>query len=459
MSIRYWFPADEELKGLSGVPVIDEDGGFVVGTMQCFARVALAGAVAANALAAQLPYADGWQVDERVVPAALLIDESQCIPRVAPAGAVTWAATALFDDDSDWVPAPTVTRDEDGAWTVRVPAPVAGAPRAVTDEDQYVTPFTFDDDAAAFSTVDAPAVARGAISLLWTDDGFAPPAASLGVDDDGLWRFITLTASPSVQALQADSEYAPAVAPSLSIDSDDGALLVLPSRPIAGVTAFADDDQYVGTLGTEDDGQWPMPLVAGARPVLAMADDSDFVVAPIAVALDDGPWTTPRMAASAIVQAFTDDDQFAPALASVTVEEEGCWPLVLSTPSRVLAITDDDQYVGSLGTDEDGWVPPVPRPIAIMRAITDDGDLIAASGTGTTAAEQYEWQQHVPSAPPRRVVAYAEQDDCAFGPVVLVLLPESPTSLTLSDSRRSVTFASRGNTITLADSRTSLTLA
>lgn len=272
MSIRYWFPADEELNGASGIAITDEDGGFIAGTMKCFAGLALAGVLAANTLAAQLPYAIDYHGDERVAPATLLVDETGYrlpTPVIAP------LAVQAFTDDSDFV-APVVASlgIERYQWPVFTGPVVPRIVQAVTDDTEYVGYLGTDED----GWIPPPPVVVPLVRAGTDDAEYVTPAASFFVERYE-WPVVVgpQLVPPLVLPFADDSDYVTPPAATVLVDEDAGTWprIVFVTPYVAPVT---DDEVWTPTGITPvvpspsvGSGAW-IPLQRGPRHTYARVD-------------------------------------------------------------------------------------------------------------------------------------------------------------------------------------------
>jgi hypothetical protein len=225
---------------------------------------------------------------------------------------------------------------------------------------------------------------------------------------------VALAASVAASSLGAQLPYADGwqqdeipAAPAFALD-DRHYLPPVPAAVASQVAlglAFDEQDDYVGTLTVDEDGQWAFRLLAPSAVVLAFAAADDFAAAAFGLQWDDDPGYQPPVPASVRSGVATlADDVFT----SLPDDDPGYQPVALPGTRSVAALLDDDLYVPVWVDDDSGYMPS--GPVAPPRLVTPilDADAVPISAPLPLADDG--WAAAVPTPPGRAPQALTDDD-------------------------------------------------
>lgn len=359
----------------------DDSGDWWVGALNCMAKVAIAGALATNALAAQLPYARNLDYDP--VPVAIEDYSHNLNILTPPISSYGKKATQAFtaDDDIATPPVSTIVKDE---WLPPTPQWVARAPvQAITADDEIVIP-----------SIDITGGGNGSLSLLslrywFVDDEVVPQPTPLPIGEEA-WvlqptatRVLTnfssvITATDEIPSSPIDGEWAipqphPQASPVRVFTQTEDELPIVPPQTIAEeaywlrpnyvlssapVTAFIQlEDDFVSPPATSDSGAG-----VGSTSLLSLRYwfvDDEIVPQPQPLPVDEDYWPLQSQLLKGINNlnsVITATDEVVPQPPSLSIDED-FWPL---QPQIVQGVNNFNRIIAD--TDE---VPTTPPPIAL----------------------------------------------------------------------------------------------
>lgn len=338
-------------------------------------------------------------VDDEIVPQpapTLNVDEEPATPQwVVPE--TVWAQ--VFSADDEWVPLAAL---DEQTWTPGWAEPERVALRIFSSDDEIVpqpAALGVDEDYYDFALSFEDVVSY----TFYADDGIVTPRIA---EEDGWWPRQPQPVAPVLQLWATNEEWVAPPAATLGVDEEGYFPRVVVQPDVFLVESFSFETSALDV----EESEWRAPFVQQVAPTLRIWYGDEELSTPfVPLGIDDSDWKVPQPAlVPPTLRVWWGEDETPTPPTGIGFDEEGYTPRVVSAEGVFLAESFSFE-TSSLSIDEGDWRAPFVQQVAPTLRVWW-GDEERPTPPAALGIDEESW---IPTAPVVKPVlrSWATDDD------------------------------------------------